>query len=409
MTNKNAGVLVVAFLVLASCGQLSPQGTKSTVGPASSPRQVQPSVPATEPSTGSLLGLLPPNGPVSVASAARVSGITCTGSIGASDSVAIVQLHDGSKVLRDYSDPLHPRTACQLPSQSWEMQLIDSRHLLAGGENYLYAVVTLPAVTYQWFQLPSGPDNFPTLLGVSPRFDAIAYLSPDLPNNTDKVHVVTAGSDAILAVVPNPHGGRCGSPEDSRPGAYQHAGQDLYALDQPIPSFNSLVVIRGNVPELQIVPPGTQFPQDAWPQGQQPAMAVWSPTSETLYYRKGGDVWKWTGQSGPQRFLPGVSWYYPTISADGTHLAYAALRSDGLHNVYLVDLAHNGAPQMIGKGARNLPAFLNSRQLWFKSEAQGPCGPGGDVPLVYDLVDGSEASSIIDFVQSVWPSTSSNF
>ena len=55
------------------------------------------------------------------------------------------------------------------------------------------------------------------------------------------------------------------------------------------------------------------------------------------------------------------------------------------------------------------PVFLNSTQLWYRSEGQGICGPGGDQPLVYELGDGSEAPSIIDFVGSVWPSTSANF
>jgi hypothetical protein len=53
--------------------------------------------------------------------------------------------------------------------------------------------------------------------------------------------------------------------------------------------------------------------------------------------------------------------------------------------------------------------FLNPTQLWYRSDLQGPCGPGGNLPLIYDVGDGSEAPSIIDFVGSVWPSTSANF
>lgn len=64
---------------------------------------------------------------------------------------------------------------------------------------------------------------------------------------------------------------------------------------------------------------------------------------------------------------------------------------------------------MIGKGPRTTPPFLNSNLLFYKTEVQGPCGSGGDRSLVYDLSDGSESPSIIDYVGSVWPSTSSNF
>ncbi|HYM96480.1 MAG TPA: hypothetical protein VET26_04210, partial [Candidatus Sulfotelmatobacter sp.] len=179
-------------------------------------------------------------------------------------------------------------------------------------------------------------------------------------------------------------------------------------LDQPFPTLNSLLLMQGATTVLKVTPPGS-VPQGGWAQGAQPAMAVWSPTSEELYYRQGGDVWKWTPTHGAERFLSGVAWYYPSISSDGNHLAYAVVRSDGLHNVYLVDLVNGGAPRLIGNGARNLPVFLNGSQLWYRSEGQGICGPGGDKPLVYDLSDGSEAPSIIDFVGSVWPATSSNF
>ena len=80
--------------------------------------------------------------------------------------------------------------------------------------------------------------------------------------------------------------------------------------------------------------------------------------------------------------------------------------SDGLHDVYLIDL-QSGSPKKLS--ARNLPVFLNSTQLWYKSESEGNCGPGGNQPLVYDLTDGSESSSVIDQVYAVWPATNSNF
>ena len=78
------------------------------------------------------------------------------------------------------------------------------------------------------------------------------------------------------------------------------------------------------------------------------------------------------------------------------------------HEVYLVDLFNSGSPQLIGE-ARNLPVFLNSSQLWYRSEADSSCTPGSNEPLIYNLTDSSESPSIIDSVFHVWPATSSNF
>lgn len=58
---------------------------------------------------------------------------------------------------------------------------------------------------------------------------------------------------------------------------------------------------------------------------------------------------------------------------------------DGLHNVYLIDLVARGSPQLIGKGARTVPVFLNTTQLWYRAEQQVPCAFGGGSPFVYDL------------------------
>ena len=408
---NRTGIAAIAALALigGACG--APAGPVSPVA-KSSPAPGTPGspTPATPTSTNNSFDVLPPAGPLSAASVARLSGITCSGAIGGSDPVAVVTLHTGAEVLRDYSDPAHPRTVCNFPIASYfGIDLIDAHHILiSGNEAYLYAVVDLPSLQYRWFQLPNPLNEFPTLLAVSPALDAVAYLTPDLTNNTDKIHIVTKSGDRVVAALTNPHGGRCGSPEDSRSGAYTHSGKHLFVLDQPFPTLNSLLVLQDDQTQLLLTPPG-QLPPGGWAQGTQPAMAVWSPTSETLYYRKDSGVWRWTAGAGATSFLPGVNWYYPTISADGNHLAYSVVRADGLHNVYLVDLAHGGSPQLIGKSARNLPAFLNSTQLWYRSEAQGICGPGGNAPFIYDLADGSEAPSIIDFVGSVWPATSSNF
>jgi hypothetical protein len=351
----------------------------------------------------------------SAASAARTaSWITCSGAIGQSDPVAVVQLHaaadTGELVLRDYADPSNPRTACQFHTQQaghgyGVAQLIDAHHVVIQslGCCQTYAVVDLPEVRYHWFNLPGPPGFRADFLAVSPGLNEIAWESIGDSSGADRqVHLTTRSGDQVAANLP-PALGRCGSPNISKQGAYTHSGSHLYVLDQPLPD-NVLIVFQGKQQMTSLVPPG-----GGWPKGAQPEMAVWSPTAETLFYRQNGDVWQWTQAGGAQRYLSGVNWYYPTFSPSGSHLAYSVPRSDGLlHDIYLVDFAHGGSPQLI-KGARNYPVFLNSAQLWYWSESQSICGPGLNHPLVYDINDGSETSSIVDQVVAVWPATSSNF
>lgn len=392
---------LLVVLILASCGRTSTEaGPSHTTGASPSPT-ASPSASARSTSAGYDL-LPPPGGPPAID-----LGITCNGSIGGTDPVAIVQLHDGTTVLRDYADIGHPFTACSFGSNRDGLQLIDAHHVVVPGgdrvplRSNLYAVVDLPQVRTHWFQLPGQLPNF---LAIAPDLGTVAWLSPDQTSNTDNIHLTTHAGDKVVTSLPNPHRGRCGSAEDSKVASYARSGKHLFILDQPIPNLNSLLVLEGDRVALRIAPDSA-----GWLPGAQPAMAVWSPTSEALYYRNDGDVREWTPAIGSQTFLPGVSWYWPTISSDGRRLAFAEQGQDYLHTVSMVDLPPASRPVQVGNGRRTLPAFLNARQLWFKSDNPGPCGSGGNRPLVYDLSDHSESATIIDTPVSVWPATSSNF
>ncbi|MDP9467742.1 MAG: hypothetical protein M3P32_03225 [Chloroflexota bacterium] len=340
------------------------------------------------------------------------SPISCSGPIGATDPVAAVHLHgteDNTLVLRDYADPGNPRTVCDF-GQYWPIQILDARHVVIGAASSfapVYAVVDLPEVRYHWFQLPTtSPPVTTQFLAVSPGLDQIAWMTSDLETtDTDVVHITTLAGDKVIATLVNHNEGRCGTADDSSFAGYTRSGNHLFVLDQPYPQEAALLVVEGETLVFSVIPPAGD-----WPFGANPAMAVWSPTSETLYYRQGTDVWKWAGGSTPERWLTGVTWYYPTISADGRYLAYVVMRPDGFHDAYLVDLAGGGSPEKIGGGGRNQPVFVNATQLWYRAEGPGePCGPSGVGPLIYNVVDGSESSSIIDFVFRVWPATSSNW
>lgn len=408
---RRALALIGALAVFeAACGAPGPvaHGTASPSA-ATSAQAVSPSPsPVPSPPAGNL-GFLLPASPPDVSSAPRLGSISCSGSIGSGDPLAVVELGSGG-ALRDYADVAHPRTVCQLGSSPYDVSLLDAHELLVRGEGELYVVVDLPGLERHWFQLPATPGQFSELAAVSPHLDQVVYLSADQADNTDKVHVVTRAGDQVVAALYNPHGGRCGSPDDSKAGAFSAATDHVFVLDQPVPTINSLLVLKGTATQLLLAPPKASGELAyAWPAGAQPEMALWSPASDTLYYRQGGDVWRWTEATGPVRFLAGVRWYYPTISADGRYLAYATVRPDGAtHNVYLVDLKAGASPRLIGQ-LRTLPVFVNATQLWYLSESPGICGPGGNKPLVYDVTTGAEAASILKAVYSTWPSTSSNF
>src|SRR5690348_3920841 len=91
----------LAAALLAACG-----GPSAGAGPSAHPTGSTPSASPSLRSTTAVFDLLPPpGGPPAID-----LGITCGRPIGATDPVAVVQLHDGTVVLRDYADVAHPVT-----------------------------------------------------------------------------------------------------------------------------------------------------------------------------------------------------------------------------------------------------------------------------------------------------------
>ena len=141
----------------------------------------------------------------------------------------------------------------------------------------------------------------------------------------------------------------------------------MYALDVPMPNTPSLWGFHGLERVFMFRPPG-----GSWPDAAHPAMPVWSPTDEVLYYRRDGSVWMWTLAGGEQLFLDDVAWQFPTISPDGRYLAYVAPQDDGSHDAFLIDLQEGASPELIGE-QRTMPVFLTATQLWLKSEHGAGC------------------------------------
>ena len=412
--SRRPWLFIALAFVLGGCSGL----------PAASPSNV-PSVPTVEP-TQVATTTNAPTGPVSDGfdvlpaqpPADFEGGVTCSGTIGASDPVAIVEMQgagegSGDTLLIDYDDPDAPRTVCVLKGDGWTgMRLLDGRHAVMGSlveVEGLYAVIDLSEVRYHWLQLPPRPETSYSseLISIPPSLDRVAWVArdPDI-SASDTIHLTTAAADKALTVhLPNNNTGRCGDADDSNLGAYTTSGSLVYVLNRPLASNASLVVVEGEEMRYSLV-----APKEGWPSGKGPAMAVWSPTLDTLYYRNGEDVWRWTADAGATKFILGIRWSFPTITPDGTYLAYAVLDADGLSDVYLVDLANGADPVRLGTGRRGLPAFLNNDQLWYVAMDYGPgCAGGGTAtPFVYDLRFETETRSTIQSVIATWPATSSN-
>jgi hypothetical protein len=315
--------------------------------------------------------------------------------------------------MRDYSDPANPRTVCEFGDERVD-QLIDPHHVVIshcdGPPGCVLAVVDLPEVRYHWFALPRRDDMFSTFIAVSPGLDEVTWSSTeggdvggggDYRDQDRKLHVTRADGDHVVVRRLRPVGGRCGTGDDSKEGAYSRSGQYMYALDVPMPSDTVFAGLHG-LDQVFLFRP----PRNGWPNTEQPAQPVWSPTDDVLYYRRAGSVWKWTPVGGEALFLPDTFWQFPTISPDGRYLAYAQPKDDGNHDVYLIDLQSGRAPQLLGQD-RNTPAFITATQLWWRSEITNHgCAGGETSPLIYDINEAAESRSIIEFVEAVWPATS---
>ena len=418
MKTQVAVRILLVGLLAAACG--SEPGGSSSSGSGSlpplptgagTPRGSQPPTVGPSLAYGGSLGVLPAE-----PRPGFQRDIRCTGEIGASDPVALVAVpaanidDDATVELRDLADPVNPRTVCTFGGANgiYDAWLLDSRHLvIRDGEaetRALFAVVDLPAVTFRWFELPAGTAQewTPELLTVGPRLDRVLWNDVHAGDkDVDVIHLATAADDQVIDSVPDPNGGRCGQPVDSATARYSPTGPDAYVLVQPIEGWQSLLIIDDDQGSVVATPPA-----GGWPAGKAPQMALWSPTREELYWSQGGDAWRWTRDKGRQRFLPGVTWFAPTISADGRFLAYVAGDATGVGDAYVVDLQGALRPRKIAAAATST-RFLDATHLWFLTgEAMGDCTSVGSTPMIYDVAAGATRDSDIPAVLSAWPATS---
>lgn len=405
------------LLGLTACG--SSPATPSNVASAAARESATPSsevsaFPTAEPTvqptptpptaTDATFSLLPSDAPDG-----ELPQITCQGDIGPSDQVAIVELRSrgafGPVVLRDYGDPAHPITVCEFGRHSnWTYSLLDARHVLAqvigcDKSSCASAVIDVPAVQYHWFALPDTDDTFESLVGISPGLDEVAWRSATYADPAEgqrrSIYVTRSNGTRLIGHLPATPGGFCGGPHFFS--GYSASGDYLFLLDYETgaPIFR-IYHGRQRVFSAQAKPSGF---------ANVPAVPLWAPRGDTLYYVRGGDAWQWTPDGGAQPFIRGYTWGSVTISPDGRYLAFARWDAKKhIDDTYLVDLTASAEPSLIAR-RRDAPRFLTDTQLWLQPEpASGGCvGLAPPPPAIYDINEDAESPSIIRRVWSTWP------
>jgi hypothetical protein len=329
-----------------------------------------------------------------------ISKIRCSGSIGSDDSVAVVAVKrtDGTLtyVLRDYADIANPRTACTFPDS--EVELLDARHVLthgcsADGRSCLPAVVDLPEVEYHWFDPPEHKSWL--ILAMAADLGSLVWQHYNQTTFENTVFLRDSRGDHALVTLPG-GGGSCGGEGAPRTtAAYTRSGDHLYVLDTV--GEARLIVAEGDQVRYSVAPPPT-----GWGELDGPAAPLWSPVSETLWFRRGSDIYAWSPDADARLLRREAPWFRATVSADGRHLAYLVRGSDAA-DLYVGDPARLSDAVRIGTN-RSSAVFLNAEQLWYLAGASGCEGPP-PMPRVYNVRTNTEAASIVQFVISVWPAT----
>jgi hypothetical protein len=327
--------------------------------------------------------------------------ITCNGAIGASDPVAIVTLHGQTDpVLRDYSDPVHPRNVCSFGLNVLPTEILNPHYVVVQAAdqagNYVNLVVQVPSVTAFQLNIPWNGE----LAAVAPDFSQVLWYTSDYQT----LHDTWDKGDVIIQRFPAPNGGRCGnSNADSRGGAFARSASYGYGLQNVDIGHEYLNVVGYRVGVF-----AKTAPKAGWGPLDGPSMAVWSPVSNTLYYSQQGDIWRWTPSAGAVKFAAGVDWIDPSISPNGRYIVYMVRASnlpDGTPTVHLMDAATGNVLSQLGAVGVEQPFFLTNNLIWLHHDSSG-CVGAAPTNSIYDLTDHTEKASLIDWVSNTWPATS---
>lgn len=386
--------LVVLPVLLAACGNTP--GAGSTATPAAR-TPVASSNPFPSPTPG---GPAPP----------PRATVTCASRIPSHAQLALVTLRGGSGIaVRDITDVGHPVNRCSISGGSY-LRFVNATHVSyivaassdLGAPGALY-LVDLQTQTTSLVRVWAFGGFLYWVYAWSPDGQALTYLSSDSTGLA--WHLLSASGDRTLSSLGTVPGRGVNFDNDDGMVGFSADGQYVAVEETFTSGYKSTVT--GLAPPLQVVRVADGKLVYSRTDG---TMAAWAAgAGQRFYFRTSIGVQSWEPSGQIRTLAPGLSWIHPWPSADGTHIAYSTLDTQGNHKVAVIDVA-GGVPNQLSAEPRVRAAFITSALVWYAGEtvctATGPCGLGGPpltgVTYISDLA-GVETQSIdADFYDS-WP------
>jgi hypothetical protein len=386
-------LLVVAMVLSIACGS-GPNQAKTSPSSAASPAARASPLPFPSPA---------PGGPTPVPPLA----IVCTSQIPAGHQLALVTLRAVQGiVVRDVTDLTHPVTRCGLNgganlrfinSTRISYIVMSSGDLGAAGSLYL---VDLATSTTSLVRAWASGGYASWVYNWSHDGQKLSYLSSD--SNGVKWHVLSAAGDKVLASLGTVPGRNVNLDNDDAMVGFSADGQYV-AVEE---TFTAQKGAQTSTPPIQIVRLSDYKTVYTRADG---TMGTWGASGARFYFRTGAGVQVWEATGKVQTVQSGLQWIRPWPSADGSHIAYTTLDSQGNHKVGIIDT--NGGPvAQASSEPRANPGFLTPTLLWYAGEtlctSSTPCGLGGPAltgkTYVYDLA-GVESGSVDTNFYDSWP------
>jgi hypothetical protein len=109
-------------------------------------------------------------------------------------------------------------------------------------------------------------------------------------------------------------------------------------------------------------------------------MAIWSSTGHELYWRDNAGVHRWDQPNTVTTLVPGLIWYNPSVSPDGSSAVYTVRSAQTFApHVEVLDL-QTGQRQSASEAMRAGPLFASSRTIWYAGEMLTPNQLPGSSP-----------------------------
>ena len=221
----------------------------------------------------------------------------------------------------------------------------------------------------------------------------LAYLVHDSANGRGRLYVRVGGEEKSLTLNAVP--GRGVSRDDDLWLEYTRDGKYLLMVDTFIgsqaqaPQTGQFLVLRADNTVAFVPPSGTSA---------NATMGIWGGSGNSLYYRDNSGVRSWVAEvQSVGTVTPGLRWYDPAASPDGTWIAFTELGQNSAAQVKLLNLQSKTVVPLPSAG-RSHPLFVSADTLWYLEEVacvseclQGPYRTSGRV-FSYSLSSKTETA-----------------